>query len=347
MSERLRFGLVGAGGIAQSYAQAFEASRRARLAAVADVRFEAAKALGEAFSCPSFESHEAMAGGAELDAVVVCTPPSSHPEICRYFFEQRVPVLCEKPLSIDQTSARGMIEAAQKAGVKFTMASKFRYVEDVVRAKGIVTSGILGEIVLFENAFTSRVDMASRWNSRPEISGGGVLIDNGTHSVDLMRYFLGPLAEVQVVEGKRSQGLPVEETVRIFVRSQAGVLGSIDLSWSINKELDSYLNISGSHGSVCVGWKESKYRQSSGREWVVFGKGYSKLQAFGSQLDNFAGAIRGEEALLITAEDALASVEVIEAAYADLRRSHWLAVGQVAGEPARRAAGKGAAAPRP
>jgi predicted dehydrogenase len=328
VSERLGIGLVGAGGIALSYAQAFEFNARARLMAVADVRPEASKALGDAFSCPSFDSHATMAARVPLDAVVVCTPPVSHPEICLFFLERKIPVLCEKPLSIDVESARRMIGAAERAGVAFTMASKFRYVDEVVRAKGIVTSGILGEIVLFENTFTSRVDMAQRWNSVPEISGGGVLIDNGTHSVDLMRYFLGPLAEVHVVEGKRSQGLAVEETVRIFVRSVAGVLGSTDLSWSINKELDSYLNVYGSHGTVTVGWKESRYRQSSAHDWVVFGRGYSKLQAFIRQIDNFVGAIRGEEALLITAEDALASVEVMEAAYADLRRSHWVTVGQ-------------------
>jgi len=57
------------------------------------------------------------------------------------------------------------------------------------------------------------------------------------------------------------------------------------------------------------------------------GKGYNKIQAFRSNIDNFARAIRGEEALLISPEDALASVEVIEAAYADLRRSHWVRVG--------------------
>jgi predicted dehydrogenase len=332
MSEKLRFGLVGAGGIAQSYAQAFEKSERARLAAVADVRLEAAKALGEAFTCPSIDSHEAMSKGAQLDAVVVCTPPVSHPDICIHFLEKKVPVLCEKPLSIDSRSARKMIDAAKKAGVKFTMASKFRYAEDVVRAKGIVTSGILGEIILFENAFTSRVDMGSRWNSKPQVSGGGVLIDNGTHSVDIMRYFLGPLADLQVVEGKRSQGLDVEETVRIFVRSKGGVLGSIDLSWSLNKELESYLNIYGSHGTISVGWRVSKYRQSSGKDWVVFGKGYDKVQAFSSQIDNFAGAILGEEALLITVDDALASVEAVEAAYADLRRNHWVSVGEAGRE---------------
>jgi predicted dehydrogenase len=241
-------------------------------------------------------------------------------------FERKVHVLCEKPLSTDVRNAKMMVEASKAAGVKFTMASKFRYVDDVVRAKSIVTSGILGEIVLFENAFTARVDMSSRWNSNAKISGGGVLIDNGTHSVDIMRYFLGPLADVQVIEGKRSQGLPVDETVRIFARSMSGVMGSIDLSWSINKELDSYINIYGSQGTISIGWKISKYRQSASRDWVVFGKGYDKLQAFRSQLDNFAKAIFGEETLLITAEDAIASTEVIQAAYDSLRHAHWTAI---------------------
>jgi predicted dehydrogenase len=324
--KRLRFGMVGAGAIGQVYAEAFKNLDVARLVAVADLRAETAMALSEGIGCQSYNSYQAMAKKEKLDAVIICTPPVTHPEICLHFVERKVHVLCEKPLSIDVKNARLMVEAAQNFNVKLTMASKFRYVEDVIRAKGIVTSGILGEIVLFENSFTSRVDMSSRWNSDIKISGGGVLIDNGTHSVDLMRYFLGPLAEVQVVEGKRVQGLAVEDTVRIFVRSISGIMGTIDLSWSINKELDSYINIYGSHGTVFVGWRESKYRQSSSRDWIVFGKGYDKIQAFRSQIKNFCKTILGEETLLINAEDALASVEVIEATYAALRQNQWLSV---------------------
>jgi predicted dehydrogenase len=324
----VRFGMVGAGSIAQSYAQAFAACEDARLVAVADVRAEAAQALAEGCGSASYDSFERMAAEAEIDAVVICTPPITHPEISLHFLKRKIHVLCEKPLSIDVESAQAMLDAAIKAGVRLSMASKYRYVEDVIRAKSIVTSGILGEIILFENAFTSRVDMSSRWNADPKISGGGVLIDNGAHSVDIMRYFLGPLDAVQVIEGKRVQGLSVEDTVRIFVRSVSGVMGSIDLSWSINKELDSYINIYGSHGTISVGWKESKYRQSSSRDWVVFGKGYDKVQAFRSQITNFARAIRGREMLLITAKDALASVEVMEAAYRALRQDHWVSVNQ-------------------
>jgi predicted dehydrogenase len=328
-NHKLKFGLIGAGGIAQAYAQAFENCESARIVAVADIRSDAARALAERLKCQSYDSYQAMAKRAKLDAVIVCTPPITHPEICIYFLERQIHVLCEKPLAIDVKSARALLEAARKAGVKLTMGSKFRYVDDVIRAKSIVTSGILGEIILFENVFASRVDMSSRWNADQRVSGGGVLIDNGSHSVDLMRYFLGPLVDVQVVEGKRVQGLAVEDTVRIFVHSANGVMGSIDLSWSINKEQDSYINIYGSHGTIFVGWKESKYHQSSSRDWVVFGNGYDKVQAFRNQINNFAKAIRGEEMLLITAEDALASVEVIEAAYNSLRQDHWTTVGRV------------------
>jgi predicted dehydrogenase len=150
-----------------------------------------------------------------------------------------------------------------------------------------------------------------------------VLIDNGTHSLDIVRYLLGPLKDLRVLEGKRVQGLEVEDTVNIFVRSMSNVLASIDLSWSISKELDSYLNIYGSHGTILVGWKESKYRQSSQDEWIKFGRGYDKIQAFRDQVKNFAGAILGREALLITGEDAIASVEIVETAYRALKAEQW------------------------
>lgn len=326
MDAKLKYGLIGTGGIAQTWVQAFEQSGTARLVAVADVRPEAAKATAERIGGPAFDSYLALSKEAAVDAVVVATPPSTHPEIAIHFLDKGVHVLCEKPFSIDSASARRMVEASKKSGAKLTMASKFRYVDDCVKAKSIVASGVLGDVVLFENSFTAYVDMTKRWNSDPRLSGGGVLIDNGTHSIDIMRYFLGPIAEVQVVEGKRIQGLPVEDTVHMFARSRGGAVGSIDLSWSINKELDRYISLHGSKGTIVVGWKESKYRPSSSRDWVVFGKGYDKFQAFRSQIDNFTGAIRGQESLLITPDDAVASVEVIEAAHRSLGQSGWVPV---------------------
>jgi predicted dehydrogenase len=264
-----------------------------------------------------------MAEEMDLEAVVVCTPPSTHRDVCCDLLSRKLHVLCEKPLSIDAASALEILDAAELNGVVLTMASKFRYVADVTIAKAIVESGLIGEVVLFENVFTGRVDMSQRWNSDPAVAGGGVLIDNGTHSVDITRYFLGQLAEVQVMEGNRIQDLSVEDTVRMFVRSQSGVLGSIDLSWSVNKEQPYFIAIYGSAGTLLVGWRESKYRRSNDKDWNIFGNGYDKVDAFVRQLENFAGAIQGRAPLVVTPTDALASVEVIEAAYRAMRQGDW------------------------
>ncbi len=220
-----------------------------------------------------------------------------------------------------------MIDHAEKSKTVFTMASKFRYVADVIKAKSLIASGVLGEIVLFENAFTARVDMTKRWNSNPKYSGGGVLIDNGTHSVDIVRYFFGAIAEVLAIEGKRGQAIEVDDNVRLFLKTANGDQANIDLTWSINKDLPYFISIYGTNGTLHVGWRESKYKLHSNPDWTVFGKGYDKVQAFQAKLENFAGKINGVEELLINPSDALASVEVIEAAYKSLNQNLWQKVG--------------------
>jgi predicted dehydrogenase len=327
MSDRpLRFGMVGAGGIAQAYVQVFRKAPEVELVAVADSRAQAARATAEAAGARWFDSHDGMAEGCDLDAVLVCTPPSTHRGICEWFLERGVPVICEKPVCPDSASARAVVALAEEKNVPFTMATKFRFADDVVRAKSLVASGVLGEVVLFENAFTARVSMAGRWNADPHVSGGGVIIDNGTHSVDVMRYFLGPIEEVFAVEGRRIQGLPVEDTARIFTRTVNGVLGNIDLSWSIQKELSSYVDVYGTHGVIRIGWKESKFRQVTCSDWVTFGQGYDKIQSMSGPVRNFARSIRGEEKLVVDGEDAIASVDVIEAVYRALDSSQWTKV---------------------
>lgn len=318
----VKFAIVGTGGIAHSYAAAFNSNPAAELVAVADVRPESAAAFADKYGVSAYPSHADL---PDAEAVVVCTPPDTHATITTDLLRRGAHVLCEKPFTLSSAVALRMSYEAAKAKRLLTMGSKFRYVSDVVKAKEMVAAGEIGEVVLFENAFTSRVDMGGRWNSQPAVSGGGVLIDNGTHSVDVIRYFLGPLADVHAVEGKRVQNLPVEDTARLFVRSVSGVMGSIDLSWSINKELDWYITIHGSRGTVQVGWKQSRVKPLGG-EWTVFGNGYDKVQAFTAQVTNFARAIRGEEPLLITADDAIASVEVIEAAYRSMRAAPWTGV---------------------
>ncbi len=324
--KKLRFALIGAGGIAQAYAQAFTQSECCELVAVADVRPESAQALAEIVGGISFSDYKELAEQVEIDAVIVATPPNSHPEIACFFMERGVPVLCEKPLCVAVSEAEKMIAAAEVNNVLFTMASKFRYCDDVIKAKGIVASGILGDVVQFENAFTAKVDMSKRWNSNEEISGGGVLIDNGTHSVDIIRYFLGPIDSVLAVDAGGTQGLSVDENVKMFAKTASGVTASVDLTWGINKELPYFICVYGTNGTLHVGWRESKYKLHSNPDWTVFGKGYEKVASFRGKIENFSNALRGKEELRINPTAALASVQVIDAAYKSLRQNLWQAV---------------------
>ena len=130
--KKLNFALIGTGGIAQTYAQAFQASDCCKLVAVADVNRDSAKAFAEPFAAKVFTDYKKLAENSEIDAVIISTPPNSHPEIAMYFMQKGVNVLCEKPLCLSAAEARAMIECAEKANVTFTMATKFRYCEDVV-----------------------------------------------------------------------------------------------------------------------------------------------------------------------------------------------------------------------
>lgn len=320
---KLKFALIGTGGIAQTYAMAFQQSERCKLIAVADVNKDSADAFAEPFNAKSFADHKTLSENAEFDAVIISTPPNTHLEIAEHFMIMGKHVLCEKPLCLSVAEAKQMLETAERTGVVFTMATKFRYCEDVVKAKSILASGILGEIVQFENAFTAKVDMSKRWNSDREISGGGVLIDNGTHSVDIIRYFLGPISDVLALETSGTQGLAVDENVKLLAKTASGIAASVDLTWGINKELPNFISIYGTNGTLQIGWRESKYKINSSPDWVVFGKGYDKVQAFCTKIENFAAAVTEKAELLTKPEDALASVEVIEAAYRSLDHDLW------------------------
>lgn len=320
---KLKFALIGTGGIAQTYAQAFQQSASCELVAVADVNENSAKAFAEPFGAKSFSDYKTLAESSDIDAVIIATPPNTHPEIAEFFMNRQKHVLCEKPLCLSVAEAKQMIETAEQTKVVFTMATKFRYCEDVVKAKAILASGVLGEIVQFENAFTAKVDMSKRWNSQKEISGGGVLIDNGTHSVDIIRYFLGAITDVLALETSGTQNLSVDENVKLLAKTENGIAASVDLTWGINKELPNFISVYGTNGTLHIGWRDSKYKLNSSPDWNIFGKGYDKVQAFKSKIENFAGAITSGEELLTKPEDALASVEVIEAAYKSLNQNLW------------------------
>lgn len=335
MSAPLRLGIVGAGGIAGAYASAIAQDDSVRLVAVADTNPEAAAKLAGPAGASAFPSHEALLESGLCDGVIVSTPPVAHEAMVLDSLRQGVPVLCEKPFAIEGTSARRMADAARRQGVLVAMASKFRYVDDLHRAREMVAGGEIGDLRLIENVFTGVVDMTTRWNALKQISGGGVFIDNGTHSADIVRFVAGPIQSVAAVPGPRIQPLSVEDHVFASMRTDSGVLARVETSWSIHKDRFDYLGLYGAGGTIELGWKSSRIRRTPTGPWEAFGTGYDKVAAFVGQVADFAAAISGGRTRCLgTLDDAIASVDAISAGYASIADSgRWVAVREVFARP--------------
>jgi predicted dehydrogenase len=326
MMNSIRFGLIGAGAIAGTYVRAMERVWGAEFVGVADANPHAAQEMARAMRVPWATSFDELHRMLSLDAIIICTPPDTHAEITIAAARAGIHVLCEKPLALDVMTACAMYRAAREAGVLLTMATKFRYVDDLARARNMVRLGVLGDIVVVANEFRSVVDMRDRWNSNPLRSGGGVLIDNGTHSVDILRYLLGPIECISAEEVSRPNDLAVEESVRVFARASTGAYATLDLSWSAPPSTPYYVQIVGTRGRISVGWRESLYRGDGDETWRQFGTGYDKLAAFIGQLEDFVSGIRTGSKVQVGRDAALASVATIEAAYASMADDCWITV---------------------
>lgn len=315
----LRFAILGTGRIAGDYLRALEDVPQLDLIAVVDARPELARSVGERSGVPHFTSCAELFDAHDVEAVLVAVPPDLHEEVTVLALENGAHVLCEKPFALDLASAQRMFEAADSADRHLTMSAKFRHVPDVIEAKARIEAGSIGSVLMLRQSFFGVVPMKERWNSAPDQSGGGVWIDNGTHSVDLLRYLCGPVSWIQSFAVPQAQELQVEDSARAVLGFASGATALVDLSWSIVGSSPYYLECYGSTGSLHLGWKESVFRQLDGRT-SVFGVGYDKRVALARQLEHFAlSAVRGGVSPAMSRDDVLASVDCIERGYESLR----------------------------
>jgi len=274
----------------------------------------------EAYSDP-----RAMLEEANLDAVSICAPPNQHQPLAEICFEAGVPVLCEKPLAADGESATVLVESAHRHRSRFQLATKFRHVPELQIAKRLISEGAIGDPLTFRIEFSGPVDMSQRWNSNPLMSGGGVLIDNGSHALDLTRALFSRIESVMAVNLKPIQKLNVEDSSLILVSTECGVTGKIMLSWSMKPDGQDYVVIQGTKGHIAVGWKEAWLR-IDGQSPEKIGGGYDKNDSHRRMMTMFREFALGEGPGWISEEEALSSALVTDAAYESIRTARWVNV---------------------
>lgn len=323
-ANKFKVGIVGLGRIAGTHVETWNSLEGARVVAACDPS-DAARAAASAKGMAAFSEVGAMLDAMDIDAVCICAPPSVHQPLAETCFDKGVPVLCEKPLAADGMAATALVESAHRHRARFQLATKFRHVPDLQAARRLMDEGAIGDPLTFRIEFSGPVDMTKRWNSDPKTSGGGVLIDNGSHALDLTRYLFSTIDSVMATSLKPVQKLQVEDSALLLVSTDCGVTGKIMLSWSMKPEGQDYLVIQGSKGQITVGWKESWLRVD-GQPAERIGSGYDKNDSHRRMMTMFREFAKGEGAGWITEEEALSSALVTDAAYQSLRAGRWVKV---------------------
>lgn len=322
---KVRIGIVGCGQIGRWHLDSYKKNSQAKVVAVADTDFARAQAFARGINTRAYSSHSEMIEKEALDGVSVCTVPSTHRDIAVELLKAGINVLCEKPLAISVSQAEEMARTAKETNRLLFTAFKFRFYDEVARAKDLVTTGALGKIVSFRLMFGCHLDMAGTWYAKRELAGGGVIMDNGPHAFDLIRHLFGEIEDVSA-ETRNPQALEVEDTAKLTVSLQSGAVGVVDLTWSVAVPPQAYLEIYGEDGAALLDLEGISYRFETWSEWKRVPNAVGLKEAFARQIDHFVEAIQGKRPLLLGNGEGLRSQTLIDAAYESAKRGSKIGV---------------------
>ncbi len=192
MGERIGWGIIGTGRIAQDFAEDLRRAPGAELAAVGSRTAEAAEAFGRRFRVPHrHASYGALVKDPSVDVVYVATPHSLHAANSRMALEAGKPVLCEKPLTINAREALGLIELARSRRLFLMEAMWTRYLPAIVHLRELLAEGVLGEVRMLAADFGLRFEFDRHGRLFSPELGGGALLDLGVYPISLASMVLG------------------------------------------------------------------------------------------------------------------------------------------------------------
>ena len=254
------FGIVGTGVIAAIHADAIAMLPEtgladARLVAVTDVATGPAAAFAAAHGCPAEPDLAALLARRDVDVVCVCVPSGLHAQIAIQAASAGKHLVVEKPIDVSLDAADRLIDAARATGVALTVISQHRFDPGLVELKRLLDDGTLGRLVLGE-ASTKWYRTQAYYESAPwrgtYAMDGGSLMNQGVHYVDLLRWCMGPAAEVTAVCVTQAHQIEVEDTALAVVRFASGAVGTILSSTAAFPGFPQRLEITGTDGTVTV-----------------------------------------------------------------------------------------------
>lgn len=258
MSE-LNMAVVGVRGIGRGHLRAIQDHEHTRLAAVADVDETAARAAADGTQAGVYDDFaRLLEAEADLDAVVLATPHHLHAPMSLAALERGLHVLVEKPIATRVSDADRLVETAERAGRVLAVNHQYRTFPGNARLKQLLDAGAIGPVqrIVWQwlEARPETYYDRDPWRTTWAHAGGGVLLNQASHDIDLIQWLFGPPAEVSAVVGNRGHRHEVEDTAVATVRFASGAIASLQFStWDRSLNLR---QIDGDEGAIL--WQDER-----------------------------------------------------------------------------------------
>ena len=251
---KTRIGVIGAGAIGPSHIFAVNGVDTCELTAVCDVRPEAAEALAAEHNVPAFSTVGDMLEADVIDAATLATPSGFHLDTVLEVIEGGKPILVEKPLEITTDRIDRIVAAADAKGVMVAGVFQSRFRPVAEKMKQLLDAGILGQIysgsAYIKRYRTQEYYDSGGWRGTWAVDGGGCLMNQGIHTVDLLCWMMGDVEEVIGIIDTPGRDIEVESLALGLVKYTSGAKGVVEGSTAAYPELPQYLEIYGSRGTA-------------------------------------------------------------------------------------------------
>jgi predicted dehydrogenase len=247
------FGIIGAGLIADFHSRAIADLHNGKLVGFYDIVPSRAGALADKYSCRVFDSCESMLTSREIDAISIVTPSGAHAEPAVAAAGAGKHVLCEKPLEITLKRIDTMIDAHKKAGTLLGGIFQYRFDDAMGPLRKAISSGRFGRITYAAVAVPWwRTDeyYKDSWHGTWKLDGGGALMNQSVHMIDLLCNLMGPVESVQAFIATLGHEIETEDTATAVLRFANGALGAIYGTTASYPGRFKQLEITGTKGTV-------------------------------------------------------------------------------------------------
>ncbi len=253
----IRFGIIGCGVVAPTHAMALDNIARAELVAIADRSESRVEEFAREFGvATTYGNHEGLLANDDIDAVCVCTPHHLHAPIAIEAARAGKHVLIEKPMATNLEDADELIRLCDEGDLRLGVVFQHRFDPASAYIKQLVSDGELGTVALasvyvkwFRDA--EYYDPSS-WRGSWDTAGGGVLINQAIHAMDVLCWLIGDVRSVVGYAGARVHDIEVEDTAAAALRFANGAFGVVEASTTTYPQTDERIEIAGSRGTVTI-----------------------------------------------------------------------------------------------